>query len=81
MKNCTLNQNGQDALASKIMEVAGDHPGINPSAWFEKAEELALSLDDWHQAYIEIGQQYTNDKNPHLIGLKPEWFDTEEIEE
>jgi hypothetical protein len=75
MKYYTLNPLGQAEVTRAVMDACSQHAGINPSAFFKDAEEAMNSNGDYQN--FEIGRRYTDSKNPELVDVLPEWFDSE----
>lgn len=74
--NFTLNEAGQKELLAEILEAASEKL-INPTAYFEDAENDASRWNSGEDASIEISKLHTKSGNPEIIQLKKEWFDSE----
>jgi len=81
MKIYKLNELGQKAVTHKVLEICSQHEGIKPDAFFNDAEDAVNDGNETGQGSFEIHRQFTDSKNPVVVDVYSEWFDTQEIDD
>lgn len=80
MNTYTLNEQGQHYVSSFAKKKGNDN--LNVEAFFSDAENAANEAFDRElTAILEIGRQFSYDKNPHVLTLDQAWFDATPINE